>query len=203
VEESAIVGATELTQADFLEVWSHVPAFRRTRTYTLFLPVFWLVLAIVTLSGAASVTEPSVLLPLLGTSAFVAALVFALLRMAPRSWAKQAFADNGSATQHYRFDEQGLSVDSDLRKVQLAWPALPNHLETPKSFVVYTSSQTIFVIPKRAFDNASLPRLRQLLQARLPLRRERNRALIRLMIWVVALALFLSIWHVLGASQPR
>jgi hypothetical protein len=173
------------------------------RAYTLFLPAFWLVLAIVTLSSAESVSEPSVLVPLVCTSAFVAALVFTLLRRAPRGWAKRAFADNGLATQRYRFDEQGLSVDSDLRKVQLAWPALPNHLETPKSFVVYSSSQTIFVIPKRAFDDVSLPRLRQLLQARVPRQREPNRALVRLAIWVVALVLFLSIWHVLGTNQPH
>jgi hypothetical protein len=142
--EAPIEGAARVTEADFLEASAHVPAFRWIRTYGRLLPVMWLVVAGMATMGTTHWSD--VVLPLVVSGSFTLGLSFLLLRLGPRSWAKRASADTGLSKIDFRLDAQGLSVDSALRRAQLAWPALSGYAESPSVFIVYTSPQTVFVI---------------------------------------------------------
>jgi hypothetical protein len=198
--EAPIEGAARVTEADFLEASAHVPAFRWIRTYGRLLPVMWLVVAGMATMGTTHWSD--VVLPLVVSGSFTLGLSFLLLRLVPRSWAKRASADTGLSKIDFRLDAQGLSVDSALRRAQLAWPALSGYAESPSVFIVYTSPQTVFVIPKRAFDDAELGRVRQLFSERLPPRSPSSRLFKRLALGGIVMVAFLTIWHMLSLEQP-
>lgn len=199
--EAPIEGAARLTEADFLEVSALVPAFKRTRTYGLLLPATWLVVAGTSAMGATSTSE--LVMPLVLSGSFTFGIAFLLLRLAPRSWAKRASADTGLGRIDFRLDAQGLSVDSALRQVQLGWPALSGYAESGNAFIVYTSPQTVFVIPKRAFEEAELGRVRRMFAERLSPKQGSNRLFLRLALGGVVVVAFLTIWHMLSLEAPR
>jgi hypothetical protein len=199
--ESTIEGAARLTEADFFEASAHVPAFRRTRTYGLLLPAMWLVVAGTSAMGTTSTSELA--LPLVLSGSFTFGIAFLLLRLAPRSWAKRASADTGLGRIDFRLDAQGLSVESALRQARLAWPALSGYAESGQAFIVYTSPQTVFVIPKRAFEEAELGRVRQMFAERLSPKQGSQRLLLRLALGGVVVVAFLAIWHMLSLEAPR
>lgn len=199
--EGAIEGATRLTEADFLEASAHIPAFKRTRTYGLLLPAMWLVVAGTSAMGATSMSELA--LPLVLSGSFTFGIAFLLLRLAPRSWAKRASADTGPGKIDFRIDAVGLSVNSALRQAQLAWPALAGYAESGSAFIVYTSPQTVFVIPKRAFEEAELGRVGQMLAKRLSGKQGSNRLFVRLALGSIVVVAFLTIWHMLSLEPPR
>lgn len=199
--EGAIEGATRLTEADFLEASAHIPAFKRTRTYGLLLPAMWLVVAGTSAMGATSMSELA--LPLVLSGSFTFGIAFLLLRLAPRSWAKRASADTGPGKIDFRIDAVGLSVNSALRQAQLAWPALAGYAESGSAFIVYTSPQTVFVIPKRAFEDTELGRVRQMLAERLSPKQGSSRLFVRLALGSIVVVAFLTIWHMLSLEPPR
>jgi hypothetical protein len=199
--EGAIEGTTRLTEADFLEASAHVPAFKRTRTYGLLLPAMWLVVAGTSAMGATRMSELA--LPLVLSGSFTFGIAFLLLRLAPSSWAKRASADTGLGKIDFRIDAVGLSVSSALRQAQLAWPALAGYAESGSAFIVYTSPQTVFVIPKRAFEDTELGRVRQMLAERLSPKQGSSRLFLRLALGSIVVVAFLTIWHMLSLEPPR
>jgi hypothetical protein len=198
--EGAIEGTTRLTEADFLEASVHVPAFKRTRTYGLLLPAMWLVVAGTSAMGATRMSELA--LPLVLSGSFTFGIAFLLLRLAPSSWAKRASADTGPGKIDFRIDAVGLSVNSALRQAQLAWPALAGYAESGSAFIVYTSPQTVFVIPKRAFEDTELGRVRQMLAERLSPKQRSSRLFVRLALGSIVVVAFLTIWHMLSLEPP-
>jgi len=199
--EGAIEGAARLTEADFLEASAHLPAFRRTRTYGLLVAPMWLVVAGTSSLGATRMSD--LVPPLLLSGTFTFGVAFWLLRLAPSSWAKRASADTGFGKIDFRLDAQGLSVFSTLRQSQLAWPSLSGYAESVNSFIVHTSPQTIFVIPKRAFDEAELGRVRQMFAERLSPQHGSRRLFLRLALGGIVTVAFLTIWHMLSLEAPR
>lgn len=167
--ESPVVGEAQLTEADFVEVWSTVPQFRKRRWSVQYLLAS---AAVVVMSGAAGVT----LLPhrmgwlfLLAPTAFV--LVAAAMWWLPRergrrSWARRAMKATGSGPVRFAFGEEGMSVESQASEHQLPWAALTRWLESEHALLVY-AGPTLIVVPKRAFLVGQLQVVRALLSSRI------------------------------------
>jgi hypothetical protein len=200
--EATIEGAARLTEADFLKASAHLPVLKWTRTYGLLVPAMWVVVAgtaSATMAGTPGLAEA---LPLVLSGSLTFGVSVLLLRVVPRSWAKRASADAGVGNLDFRVDAQGLSVNSALRRAQLAWPAISGYAESQSAFIVYTSPQTVFVIPKRAFEDTDLGRVRQLFSERLPPRRGASRPFLRLALGGILVVAFLAIWQMLSLEQP-
>jgi YcxB-like protein len=192
-EELRIVGRAELSHADFLGAWSHIPAFKRQSARALLLPALWLPVAWGSLPARGCAWEPAKVLSLSLTFAFVLALTFFFRWYLPRAWAKRAVADTGRGELMFRLDEAGLAVTSPLRQLQLAWASLPGYLETAECFVVYTGSQAVLLLPKRAFEAPE--QVGELLRTRIGVRHEPSRFGRLLLIWLGLVVLFLGIWQ--------
>lgn len=167
--ELPVMGEAQLTEADFLEIWSSLPEFRKRRWSLHY------VLAsssAIVLSGAAGV----MMLPhRMGWLFLASATAFLLVagamwwlprRRARRSWARRAMKATGDGPVRFGFDEAGMSVESHASEHQLAWPALSRWLELEHALLVYAGS-TLIVVPKRAFAARQLEVVRALLVRRL------------------------------------
>jgi hypothetical protein len=191
----SIEGETELSEQDFREAFGFVPQFRRSNKLWLVAPLL-LLLAFSDEKLGRSFWLPA--LPLLGFLGLSLGFRWYLRR----AWARRALADLGGGTTQFRFDETGLNVVSKLRRLELTWASLPQHVETPSSFIVYTGSQALLVLPKRAFAAADLEQLRAELRRRIPTKPYKNRLQALLLLWVVLIVTFLAIWHFLGSQPP-
>ena len=73
--------------------------------------------------------------------------------------------------QEYRFTEAGAEVRTGISEGRMDWKAWPRFKETPQFFMLFPSSTTIHILPKRAFaspeDQASF---RAMLRSRIPAR---------------------------------
>ncbi|HVY32516.1 MAG TPA: YcxB family protein [Polyangiaceae bacterium] len=193
---STIIGGTELRAEDFAKAYPRLPAFRRLRWILLALPIVWAFSAITTVVGGARpvtvLTLPALLPPVVGILAAIA-----LGLWIPHSWARRSLAAMGGGRVTFRFDDEGLYYEAPARQFKLGWGALPQHIDVGDSFAIYTSEQTLLIVPKRAFADADVATLGQMLQARIPPLRQRTFPL-RLVIWVLAMIFFLSVWHFLS-----
>jgi hypothetical protein len=104
------------------------------------------------------------------------------------------------------FDDYGFSSESKLRQHRLAWASLSRARETPEAFLVYTTPLTVLIVPKRAFSESDVATLRRWLPERItakplpPTGGLRGRG--TLLLWVVLVVTFLSIWHFLANDGP-
>jgi hypothetical protein len=194
-EDAAVIeGQVELTLSDFSSAVPHLPGFKRG----------WQVPAI--LVGALLVfnlINPMPLTSLL-PAGFMAVLLLYFQVLGRKAWAKRAFSDLGGGVSKFRFDDYGLSVESSLRQHRLAWVSLAQKLETPESFVVFSTPQTLFVIPKRAFKVEQVDALRQLCLSRIVPRPEHappGSPKRLLFAWLAVIIAFLAIWHFLNTDD--
>lgn len=203
-DSAAIVGEADVTEADLLQVAKALPGSKRP----------WLVPAIIAVGMVPLLVlngpdwrarTLTVLLP----AAFVIIMTVYFQRGIGRAWAKQALTNIGGSTT-FRFDDYGFAAESSLRQHRLAWAGLARALETPQAFLVYTTPGTVLIVPKRAFADDEVLRLSGWLRERItpvPVRKvgvfgtvSAQRTLV---LWVVLLVTFLSIWHFLGEDAPR
>jgi hypothetical protein len=197
----AIEGSLELTRQDFVSAVRHLPGMKRSWP----LPVMLLVFMLLSSWFGAMPLTPSTLLP----AAFVAAMTFYFQHLNRQAWIKRAFAELGGGVTDFRFDDFGFSVESSLRQHRLAWASLARFIETPGSFLVYTSPQTLLVVPKRAFEADEVDDIRELCAARIVYRPDPagggpwRGSLKRVgVLWVVVLVMFLATWHFLSTDAP-
>lgn len=200
-EAQEIVGEADVTEADLAHVVTQLPGEQRSWLLPALLAVAIVVYLLVSPFPPGPETLP-IVLPM----AFVLVLVGFFRRGARRAWIKQAFANIGGPTK-FRFDDFGFTSESSLRQHRLAWVVLARVTETPAAFLVYTTPRTVLVVPKRAFADADLPGLRQLHAARVIPQAVKGGAPGAqgrkvLLLWVVVLVSFLSIWHFLREESP-
>jgi hypothetical protein len=197
-----LVVEVELSQADFSRVWAALPQIRRQRAKFLVLVVVAAAVGV----GSVAVRDGApdndaqwfaVILPML----FTGLLVGGLLWLMPRSWARRAVSDIGGGPMKFRFDDAGLEIESPLRRHQLAWAALPQHLETDDAFVIYTSSSSFVVVPKRAFVAGQLEATGALLRRRISTKPVKSGLPRAIAIWAALVIAFLSIWHFLRIDR--
>lgn len=206
-DEGAVSGEVAYTVEDFAHAYGYIPAFQRLQSGVYLLPLVWVIGVGTTLLAPRAGGEPAPEIPLhiLLPSAFFVVLMVVGLRRMKSGWAQRAFKDTGSGKAVFRFDARGYYSKSSLREGQVAWASLPYYLETPQAFLIYVSTQIVTVLPKRALDGArGVEALRALLAKHVAKQPPSGgRPGRKLLIWVVALVAFLSIWHFLNGEAPR
>lgn len=195
----AIVGQTDVGEADLKQAQARLPGNRRPWLTPVLMVAFMLLYVALTPSAITTHTLLVFVLPV----SFAAIGITYFQIAGKRAWVKQALANVGGPTT-YRFDDFGFSSESKLRQHRLAWAALARTVETPEAFLIYTTPQTLLIIPKRAFSDADVMALRSLLPERVkqqPLATGRISGRFTLLVWVVVLVMFLSIWHFLSIDD--
>lgn len=202
-DSAAIVGQADVGEADLTQALARMSGNRRPWLMPVLMVGAMLVFVALSPSRVTSVTVLSFVLPVL----FVAGLMTYFQVAGKRAWVKQALANVGGPTT-YCFDDFGFSSESKLRQHRLAWAALARAVETPEAFLIYTTPQTVLIVPKRAFTDAGVAALHELLPARVtptPVAKPgvggRVSGRGTLLMWVVLVVTFLSIWHFLSIDE--
>lgn len=188
-----------MTEADLVQVVTQLRGSKRPWLVLVMLAAAVLPLVILNWGNWRGLTL-TVLLPM----AFVIVMTLYFQRGVGRAWAKQALTNIGGPTS-FRFDDYGFTAESTLRQHRLAWAGLARSLETQHAFLVYTTPATVLIVPKRAFADDDVLRLSAWLRERItpvPVQKvgvfgtvSARRTLV---LWVVVLVTFLSIWHFLS-----
>lgn len=198
-----IVSHLELEKSDFLAMWDAVPEARSLR---------WMVFAmvavmVVTLSFVAPdlwASAANAALLLLCSAAAVGAMLIGIMR-GKRKMAERALEDLGGAIE-LEFSDGGMCFRTKLRQGEIAWGAMKRSLETASHFFVYTGTQMLMPVPKRGFSDADVAVLRRMLVERANLNAKAKRlppGLARLLLSVIVLVVFLSLWnHLSHPEQP-
>lgn len=198
-EEAGVSGEIVLNEADFVKAWRHVPVFERLRG----LARLWLLAFPVLLLGTLMSREPDARLGELWPAALPALLCVllgvAFLVLGPGAWARRALQDLGRDRIGVRVDREGLSWESTQRQVKLAWSAIPRVVDAGDAFLVYTGSQALLLVPKRAFSASEQEALSRLLAGRVTPAVSANPAR-RLVVALVLVIVALNLWHY--ASLP-
>ena len=202
-ESAAVVGEADVTEADLVDVATHLPGSQRRWLVPVIIAAG--ILPLLILNGSDWRGQAlTVLLPL----AFVIIMTTYFQRGIGRAWAKQALTNIGGRTT-FRFDDYGFTSESSLRQHRLAWAGLARSLETPRAFIVYTTPGSLLIVPKRAFADDEVARLSVLLRQRItpaPVQKVGVFGTVSawriLVIWVVVLVTFLLIWHFLDEGTP-
>jgi hypothetical protein len=187
----------ELSLTDFSKAWGALPQIRRQRVKFSFMVVLAVAAGVGNFMVRAAPDTEAQWLAVFLPVPLVGLLVGGLLWLLPRRWARQAVTDIGGGPMRFRFDAAGLEVESPLRRHQLAWAALPQHLETDDAFVIYTSSSSIVVVPKRAFALGQLDATRALLRQHVSSTPSKSALPRAIAMWAVLVLAFLGIWHFL------
>jgi hypothetical protein len=202
-DTAAIVGKADVIEADLAHAVTHLPGSKRGWLAPAITAAVMVTLWVLNGSDWRAQTL-TVLLPM----AFVVVMTTYFQRGIGRAWAKQALSNIGGPTT-FRFDDYGFTCESSLRQHRLAWAGLARSLETPQAFVVYTTPGTVLIVPKRAFADDEVVRVSALLRERiLPVRVQKvgvfGRVSVQrtLLLWVILLVTFLSIWHFLDEGAP-
>jgi hypothetical protein len=200
---AVIVGEVDVVEADLAQVATHLPGSKGRWLVPVMIAVGMVPLWILNGSNVRG-QALTVVLPLL----FVIIMTTYFQRGFGRAWAKQALSNIGGPTT-FRFDDYGFTSESSLRQHRLAWASLARSLETPQAFVVYTTPGTMLIVPKRAFADDEVIRVSALLRERIsPISVKRvgvfgtASAFRTLLIWVVVLVTFLSIWYFFDEGTP-
>lgn len=192
--EYAVLGTAELTIADFVSVWLHVPAARRARTVLLSVTPVSFFFAL----GLALIPELSwwaATIPLL-----VVIVPQACLSLACGWFARWRLRQLGTGPVTYRLNGDALALETGRGSKRLAWSELNGFLETDDAFVLYPKGASLLVVPKRAFEGRDA-HVQWFLRRRLAERRAPHWGL-RLALAFAGTIAFLCAWHFLSLEQP-
>ncbi len=190
-----IVGHTRFTRDDFLNARRSLPGARA--------PLALLPMALVfTLFGYFASREGGVSASILMTP-IVFCLVFVFVVWnGTRRWADNVFTElRGDRDVTFRFDRYGLAVETSKRQAKMAWEVLHRALPTKFAFLVYTSPNTLEVVPKRAFAAEDLETLRRWLRQRVRTRPAPRMFRKVILLWAVLIVVFLLIWQFLDPAH--
>ena len=133
------------------------------------------------------------------------ALLSAVLYVLGRS-ARQGFAGKSreQLTTTYELGPDGFAVSTPESTSRSAWTAFVHHGEVPAAFRLYHTRAAYQILPKRAFRQEDVPRVRSLLDAHLSPVPTRTRILRNaLILWIIMVAMFMGVYFLVGApSHP-
>jgi len=95
-----------------------------------------------------------------------------------------------------------------LRQHRLAWAGLARSIDTAQAFLVYTTPRTLLIVPKRAFADADVLTLRNMLAERVTAQPAPTGGLLGgsvtrvLVLWAALIVAFLAVWHFLDEGAP-
>jgi len=104
----------------------------------------------------------------------------------------------------FEFTPGEVSVTRPAGSSRSEWSLYRHFTEVPSAFLIYTNALVFHVVPKRAFAEADVPRLRALLAARLtppPPPRPGWRRIVAL--WALLVVSFVVIWQLIGKDAGR
>jgi hypothetical protein len=186
--DDAVFGHCRLGLEDFARAVRQEPRTRRLVTVALWLGGAGFGAGVFSISrGHARV---GAVLTALGLALFAAYHV-------PDQIARRWFARTPPAARLVQFTlgAQGLIVASEAARELHAWDRLYGYQQVPDSFLIWVSAKLFVILPKRAFAEADLPRVRQRLEQRLGA----PPALPRFWPWfglcVLLAALLLTLWN--------
>jgi hypothetical protein len=163
--ESPVAGEAQLTEADFVAIWSSLPRLRKRRWSRQYMLASSIVIIMSGVAGVLMLPHRMGWLFLASPTVFVvvaAAMWWLPRERARRSWARRAMKATGEGPVRFGFGERGMSVESQASEHQLPWAALTRWLELEHAILVYAGA-TLIVVPKRAFAPAQLDSVRALL----------------------------------------
>jgi len=105
--------------------------------------------------------------PLIGSavgSLLLPAAVVALIYWSARS----SFQQRSHQDMHFHFYPDGIGIRAHRHPGWLAWENVGRALETRGAFLLFSSPQEYFLIPKRCLEGGHVDQLRQVLQRYLP-----------------------------------
>jgi hypothetical protein len=201
-DAATIVGTTDVIEADLRHAQSRLPGAKNLTIWLTAMVVFLLVYLGLRPEGIDRHVVLTMGLPMV----FVVVLTVYLQVVGRRAWLKQALTNVGGPTT-FRFDDYGFSSESQLRQHRLAWASLSRAVQTPEAFLVYTTPLTVLIIPKRAFSDVQAATVGRWLVERIIVKPSPPTGGLRvrgtLLLWVVLIVTFLSIWHFLSVDDAR
>lgn len=201
----SITGRTAITAEDFKAIWAVLPQNRSVmKVFGLMVLSVPALSALSWLTGLGGATPPSWVY--FASPLVLAPLIALGLWKGRARWAENAVKDIRSLEGvEFIFDAAGVTVALPGRRSSTAWESLSRCLETSAAFAIYLTPNAMMVVPKRAFAAADQPRLRALLQQRVPNRPLRGvygygSPLRGLALWTVLVVVFLVIWQILSSK---
>jgi hypothetical protein len=137
---------------------------------------------------------------LFGIALCVGAVFFGQRRVAARVMSNKTAQERDIT---WEFDEVGYRVSTPGSEGRGAWGTVHRTMEGEKTFFLYPSSNIYQLIPKRAFRDEDLPRIRELFRTRVTPRPIRNNAWRVLVLWVVFIGAFLAVWQFLESPPSQ
>lgn len=191
-----IHGRTQLRAQDFKAAWFAMPQVR-TRLFGSVLVFAMLPISLTALQSPAALQIVMVsLIPLAAAAAGYA--VFS----GHGRWAKVQLGGHEPNMFEYSFDADGLNIAAPEQEACLSWRRLHACLETPQAFVIFVESSPATLVAKRAFSAKELARLREELRARIRRGRRRRGGGFAgtLLLWLVLVVVFLTLWRFLSPT---
>lgn len=198
-EDEVVTGSIGLTERDLVLGVREISNLFRFR---------WLLLALTSVMfGIAAVSNSSVcaahnLPELVGLGVFYLA-IFAGPRWSARRLYR-SLIKAGDSQVFYRFDAQGVTIRASGQTTSFAYRLLSRFRETAATFLLKRDGGLTTIVPKRAFADAEVSRLRALLSAEV--KHEPGRGLGRagklVVLWVALVFAFVVMWQFLNA-RPR
>jgi hypothetical protein len=146
-------------------------------------------------AGAAGFMDAMLGLRLLWIVIGLGLMVWAPLRTRRAGERLLAGMQNGARDVSYRFDAQGMNIQTPVSDVSLRYGALHRQREVSTAFLLYTQDHVAQIIPKRAFDAAQLEQLRRWFTGAVQERPRPKTFRRTLVIWAVLLLFFLIVWQ--------
>jgi hypothetical protein len=188
-------GEAQLAAADFQQVWPLLPSVRSWRAFF----VFCLVVGLLVCLGGAAIDDPSPVFQL--TPLVVAGVGLVVVRAARDGWLRRQLEMLGDTSMSFELDEQAVRITTANGRQRLKWTELKQYQELSEAFLLVGSELGWLLLPKRAFDPSARSLVRLLLQRHLE-ERTAGSSVLRVALAVMALLLFLSVWHFLSVDAP-
>jgi hypothetical protein len=131
------------------------------------------------------------------------------LRARFRTVGKQVMENKTEAERElsFHFDASGYRITTPVSTASGQWSGVHRTQESASTFLIYPASNLFQIVPKRAFAEPDVSRLRALLAEHVQPRPTRYtgtaRAKKALLLWVVLIIMFLFIWQFLGGEGSR
>jgi hypothetical protein len=198
-EDEVITGSVAITEKDLAQGITGAIAFFRMRWFlaAMFGGALAFLVAINGTKASLGQWAPSGLLLV-----FFGAWVFAGPRLAARKLLR-ALIKGGDNQVLYRFDGEGGTIRASGTSSSFAYRIVSRVRETSTTLLLTLGAGSTSIVPKRAFSDSDLERLRQLLATHVKPEKAGGRKPIKLIaIWVALIVVFLVVWQLLN-NGPR
>jgi hypothetical protein len=195
-----ILGSTRLTEKDLRDGITAMSPMIGARWLLLGFCMLLFVIPVAAGGGRKMVVEWA---PMVAYGAILLGFVFTWAGRSARKMLRSLRALDGDI--HFRFDRDGMTMVAPGCTVTLAYRIIPRFRETPEAFLIYGSTRTANIVPKRSFAAADVPRISALLttniQDTLGKRRGPWRWFFSFIVWLVLFLSLMAIWGLVSGQH--